>query len=149
METHELILNNQKIIIMEQPTKYILELEKKYTDQDLIGYAEEILKYPADVNPTIEEIVNIPDVIKYKELKLNLVDEKTGKKNLLIAQNLFLSFKENKLNPAYVGEKYLEYLNKSVDDYKYKEVSDIGTEVLKQVGGMLKLVAIIEMFRNC
>lgn len=148
MKKHELILNGQKIIIMEQPAQFILDLERKYSDRDLLGYAREILKYPAGENLSIEEIVNVPNEIKYKDLSLNMV-RLDGKKDLETAQELFLAFKGNKLNPAYVAELYLIKLNKSVNDYKYTELLDIGTEVFKQVGEIAKLVAIIETFRKC
>lgn len=144
---HELILNEQKIIIMEQPTQYILELEKKYSDTELLEYCKEILKYPAGENPSIEEILNIPGEIKYKNLVLNM--RKNGEKDLKTAQELFLSFKQNKLNPAYVAELFLEKLNKSINDFSYKELVEIGTEVFKQVGEMAKLIVIIDTFRNC
>lgn len=148
MEKHELILNGQKIIIMEQPAQFILDLERKYSDRDLLGYAREILKYPAGENLSIEEIVNVPSEIKYKDLSLNML-KADGKKDLEIAQELFLAFKENKINPAYVAELYLQKLNKSVNDYKYRELLDMGREIFKQVGEVAKLVAIIETFRNC
>ena len=83
-------VNGHQITLVEQPTQYILDLEKKFDDKELVGYCKEILKYPSGENPDMIEFLNIPDTIKYKDLELSLKD-KEGKKDLYLAQELFLS----------------------------------------------------------
>ena len=71
MKKEELMINNKKIVLMEQPSQYILDLERRFPDEDMVGYCKEILKYPAEVNPSIEEIINLPDSVKYGDLELS------------------------------------------------------------------------------
>lgn len=143
----ELVVNGHKLVIMEQPAQHILNLEREFTDGELVGYCKEILKYPAGVNPELEEILNIPDEIKYKELVLSLKD-KDGKKDLYKAEELFVSLRENKANSAYVAEKFLSKLGQDVNKYKYKELVEMGKEIFKQVGELIYLIQIRETFRS-
>ena len=143
----ELEVNGHKIILIEQPTQYILDLEKRFEDKELVGYCREILKYPAGENPELEEILKLKDSIKYKDLELSLKN-KEGKKDLYLAQELFVSIGKNKTNPAYVAEVFLEKLGKNVNDYKYKELVEMGTEVFKQVFEVGYLVKIRDTFRS-
>ena len=147
MKKEELMVNNKKIILMEQPSQYILELEKRFSDNDLVGYCEEILKYPADTNQKLEELLNIPDIVKYGDLELSLKKE-NGEKDLYLAQEILTSVGQNKHNPAYVAEFFLNRLKKDVNDYKYHELVKMGEEVFKQVGELLYLVQIRETFRR-
>lgn len=147
MKKEELMINNKKIVLMEQPSQYILELEKRFSDNDLVGYCEEILKYPADTNPKLEELLNIPDIVKYGDLELSLKKE-NGEKDLYLAQEILTSVGQNKHNPAYVAEFFLKRLKKDVNDYKYHELVKMGEEVFKQVGELLYLVQIRETFRR-
>ncbi|CAL7894373.1 hypothetical protein [Fusobacterium necrophorum] len=140
-------VNGHKITLVEQPTQYILDLEKKFEDRELVGYCKEILKYPAGENPDMTEFLNIPDVVKYKDLELSLKN-KEGKKDLYLAQELFVALGKNKTNTAYVAEVFLQKLGKNVNDYKYKELVDMGTEVFKQVGEMIYLIKIRDTFRS-
>ena len=147
MKKEELMVNNKKIILMEQPSQYILELEKRFSDNDLVGQCEEILKYPADTNQKLEELLNIPDVVKYGDLELSLKKE-NGEKDLYLAQEILTSVGQNKHNSAYVAEFFLKRLKKDVNDYKYHELVKMGEEVFKQVGELLYLVQIRETFRR-
>ena len=147
MKKEELMINNKKIVLMEQPSQYILELEKKFSDNDLVGYCEEILKYPAGANPSLDELLNIPDSIKYGDLELSLKKE-DGKKDLYLAQEILTSVGQNKHNAAYVAEFFLKKLKKDVNDYKYQELIKMGEEVFKQVGELLYLVQVRETFRR-
>ena len=45
MKKEELMINNKKIVLMEQPSQYILDLERRFPDEDMVGYCKEILKY--------------------------------------------------------------------------------------------------------
>ena len=101
MKKEELMINNKKIVLMEQPSQYILDLERRFPDEDMVGYCKEILKYPAEVNPSIEEIINLPDSVKYGDLELSLKKE-DGKKDLYLAQEIIYSVRQNKPNAAYV-----------------------------------------------
>ena len=147
MKKEELMINNKKIVLMEQPSQYILDLERRFPDEDMVGYCKEILKYPAEVNPSIEEIINLPDSVKYGDLELSLKKE-DGKKDLYLAQEIIYSVRQNKPNAAYVGEFFLKKLKKDVNDYKYQELIKIGEEVFKLVGEMLYLGQIRETFRK-
>ena len=93
------------------------------------------------------EFLNIQDTIKYKDLELSLKD-KEGKKDLYLAQELFTALGKNKPNPAYVAEVFLQKLGKNVNDFKYKELVDMGAEVFKQVGEMIYLIKIRDTFRG-
>ncbi|CAL7897442.1 Phage tail assembly chaperone protein, E, or 41 or 14 [Fusobacterium necrophorum subsp. funduliforme] len=143
----ELEINGHKITLVEQPTQYVLDLEKKFEDRELVGYCKEILKYPAGENPDMTEFLNIPDVVKYKDLELSLKN-KEGKKDLYLAQELFVALGKNKTNTAYVAEVFLQKLGKNVNDYKYKELIDMGAEIFKQVGEMIYLIKIRDTFRS-
>ena len=147
MKKEELMINNKKIVLMEQPSQYILDLERRFPDEDMVGYCKEILKYPAEVNPSIEEIINLPDSVKYGDLELSLKKE-NGEKDLYLAQEILTSVGQNKHNPAYVAEFFLKRLKKDVNDYKYHELVKMGEEVFKQVGELLYLVQIRETFRK-
>lgn len=147
LRKEELVINGHKIVIMEQPAQYILELEKKFSDKELVGYCKEILKYPTGVNPQLEDVLKIPDEIKYKDLILSLKD-KEGKKDLYKAEEIFVALGANKSNPAYVAEEFLNKLGEDINKFKYKELVEIGKEVFKQVGELIYLVQIREMFRN-
>ena len=105
------------------------------------------MKYPAGANPSLEELLNIPDLIKYGDLELSLKKE-DGKKDLYLAQEIIYSVRKNKPNAAYVGEFFLKKLKKDVNNYKYQELIKIGEEVFKQVGEMLYLGQIRETFRK-
>ncbi|KYM54193.1 hypothetical protein A2U06_00065 [Fusobacterium necrophorum subsp. funduliforme] len=140
-------VNGHKITLVEQPTQYILDLEKRFEDKELVGYCKEILKYPAGENSDMTEFLNIPDVVKYQDLELSLKD-KEGKKDLYLAQELFTALGKNKPNTAYVAEVFLQKLGKNVNDFKYKELVDMGAEVFKQVGEMIYLIKIRDTFRS-
>ncbi|EFS20823.1 hypothetical protein FSBG_00320 [Fusobacterium gonidiaformans 3-1-5R] len=140
-------VNGHKITLVEQPTQYILDLEKRFEDKELVGYCKEILKYPAGENPDMTEFLNIPDTIKYKDLELSLKN-KDGEKDLYLAQELFVALGKNKTNTAYVAEVFLQKLGKNVNDFKYKELVDMGAEVFKQVGEMIYLIKIRDTFRS-
>lgn len=143
----EIEINGHKLVIMEQPAQHILKLEKDFTDGELVGYCKEILKYPAGVNPELEEILNIPDEVKYKDLTLSLRG-KDGKKDLYKAEEIFVALRENKINTAYVAEKFLNKLGQDINKYKYKELVKMGQEIFKQVGELIYLVQIRETFRS-
>ena len=140
-------VNGHKITLVEQPTQYILDLEKRFEDKELVGYCKEILKYPAGENSDMTEFLNIPDVVKYQDLELSLKD-KEGKKDLYLAQELFTALGKNKPNTAYGAEVFLQKLGKNVNDFKYKELVDMGAEVFKQVGEMIYLIKIRDTFRS-
>lgn len=143
---HELQIKDKKLKIMEQPAKYVLNLERKYTDKEVVDYVREILKYPAGANPAIEEIISIPREVDIEGIKVSL--EKEGKLDLHKVEQLFFSINENKPNPAYLGEKVVILGNKNVDDYKYSQLLEIGTEFFKQLGEFAYLIQIREFFRN-
>lgn len=147
MEKKEIEINGHKIIIMEQPASFILGLEKKYGDFNLVGYAKEILKYPSGVNPKLEEIINIPTEIKFKELSYTMPTDKT---NAMYDMAYLFKAGANKTDVCFamVGEAYVQKLNKHVDDYKYKELEEMGIEVFKQVMQYVLIQQIIATFRN-
>lgn len=147
LKKEEIEVNGHKLVIMEQPSQHILKWEKEYSDKELVGYCKEILKYPSGVNPELEEILNIPDEIRYKDLSL-LLKDKDGKKDLYKAEELFVALGKNKPNPAYVAEEFLKKLGIDINKYKYKELVEMGEIVFKQVGELIYLVQIRETFRN-
>ena len=143
---HELKIKDKVIKVMEQPAKYVLDLEKKYLDSEVVDYVKDILKYPAGQNPSINEIIDIP-----KELNMNGVVvslEKDGKIDLNLVETLFFSINQNKPNPAYLGEKVIKLAGLSIDSYKYKDLVEIGTEAFKQIGEFAYLIQIREFFRS-
>lgn len=143
---HDIEINGKTIKIMEQPAKYVLNLERKFSDKEVIGYVKEILKYPAEQNPKIEDIISIPKEIKVGNVTLSL--EKNGEIDLHLVERLFFSINENKPNPAYLGEKVLTLANLDVANYKYKDLVEIGTEAFTQIGEFAHLITIREFFRN-
>lgn len=149
MEKQILEIHGKEITIMEQPASFALNLERKYGHKKgLVEYCREVLKYPAGANPTLEELINIPENVKYGDLSLPLI--KDGKKDLQAALSLFLSLYgvNGEVNTAYVGETYLQALGKDINGYKFSEIRKIGEEVFKQVGEIALLAEIRETFRR-
>lgn len=147
MKREELKINNKVIVVMEQPAAFVLGLERTFSDDEVVGYCKEILKYPSGVNPEIDEIISIPSKLKYAELEAD-VTTKEGKLNLYLIERLFFSMRERKSNPAYLGESFIKLCDKKVNDFKYRELVEIGTEIFKQISEFAYLVEIRETFRN-
>lgn len=145
MEKKEIEINGNKVVIMEQPASFLISLDKKYGNFDIIAYVEEILKYPAGANKTVIELFNIPSDIKYQELVLKLSNDK---KNALYEMlGLFNSLTQD-LNFVLVAEAFLRKLNKNVDEFKYKELQEIGIEIFGQVKELAFLRLILNTFRS-
>ena len=149
MNKETLDIHGKQITIMEQPASFALNLERKHGHKrGLVEYCREVLKYPAGVNPSLEELLDIPENINYGDLSLSLM--KDGKKDLQAALTLFLSLygMNGEVNTAYVGETYLKAVGKNIDEYKFSELRKIGEEVFKQVGEIAYLTEIREIFRK-
>lgn len=142
-------INGKQITIMEQPASFTLDLERKFGNKnDLVEYCQEILKYPAETNLPLEDILNIPEVVTYEGIELSLMRE--GKKDLRMALNLFTSiYGENgESNAAYVAEAFLKAVKKDINGFKYSKLRDMGAEVFKQVGDIGHLLTIRNIFRS-
>lgn len=148
MEKKELEINGKKVVIMEQPASFVLKLEKEYGDLDLISYVKEIIKYPSGVNKCITELINIPDEIKYGEFNLKLPEDKENA--LYEMLDLFKQINSNNINInlSFVAERFLKKLNKNIDDFKFRELEEIGKEVFEQVKDIAYLYGIKNTFRN-
>lgn len=147
MERKELQIKDKMVVLLEQPTKFVLELERRFGDKEVVGYCKEILKYPANINPKIDELIEIPNIIKVGELEYKTTDEE-GKVRFDIIEKIFFSLQEKKANSAYVGEFFIKLCGKKIDCFKYKELVEIGTEVFKQIGEFAYLLQIRESFRD-
>ncbi|MDY4011390.1 MAG: hypothetical protein SOY60_06960 [Fusobacterium gastrosuis] len=147
MERKEIEINKHKVVIMEQPASFVISLDKKYGTLDLIGYVKEVLKYPSGVNKDITELFDIPSEIKYKELSFKLSE---NKENALYEMlGIFNSINHNgELNGVLVAETFLNKINKNIDEFKYKELEEIGFEVFNQVKEMAYLRIIVNTFRS-
>lgn len=142
-------INGKQVTIMEQPASFTLDLERKFGNRnDFVEYCQEILKYPAGVNLPLEEILNIPETVVYKDMELSLMCE--GKKSLRMASHLFMSIhgENGETNSGYVGEVFIKALKKDINSFKYSELRDIGAEIFKQVGDIGHLLTIRNIFRN-
>lgn len=142
MEKKEIEISKKKLVIMEQPASCILKLEKLHK-QNLVDYVKEILKYPAGVNPDLLDILNVPEEIKYKDVSYKLEKGKM----IYTMQDLFFAYAENK-NVVFIAEKFLKLCNVNVDNYKYKELVEIGAKVFDQVKEIAYLGNIINTFRS-
>ncbi len=141
MEKVIINVNNFDVTIMEQPSSYMLDLERKISRKQIVDYTKEILKYPSGVNKTLEELIGVPEKIVYKDLELKL-NEKDG---LYTMESLFIAGIENFV---FTGEKFLKVLNKNIDDFKYKEIQEIGEKVWEQVKGISLCGYIIDTFHK-
>ena len=141
MEKKVIKVNNFDVTVMEQPASYVLNLEKRIGRTRIVDYTKEVLKYPSGVNPTLEEIIGIPEYIKHNDLELRL----NYNDGLYIMEQLFLAGIDS---VVFTGEKFLKLLNKNVDDFKYKEIEEIGLSVWEQVKNIAFCGFIMNTFRG-
>lgn len=146
MKREELKINDKVIVIMEQPAGFVLGLERQFTDTEVVGYCKKVLAYPAGINPELDEIISIPHKLVYGDLQLDVAKE--GKVNLYLVEKLFFAMKERKSNAAYLGEYFVKLCEKKIDEFKYRELVEIGTEIFKQISEFAYLIEIREFFRN-
>lgn len=142
-------INGKQVTIMEQPASFTLDLERKFGNKnDLVEYCQEILKYPAETNLPLEDILNIPEVVVCEGMELSLMRD--GKKDLRRAFKLFTSiYGENgESNAAYVAEAFIKAVKKDINSFKYSKLRDMGAEVFKQVGDIGHLLTIRNIFRS-
>ena len=99
------------------------------------------MKYPSGVNESLENIIGVPESIKYQDLELKL-DSKDG---LYTMEKLFIAGIEN---IVFTGETFLKLLNKNIDDYKYQEIEKIGLEVWDQVKNIAFCGFVVDTFRK-
>lgn len=140
MEKKVINVNNFDVTVMEQPASYVLNLEKRIGRTRIVDYTKEILKYPSGINPSLEEIIGVPESIKYNDLELKLDD-----KGIYSMEQLFLAGIDS---VVFTGEKFLKLLNKNVDDFKYKEIEEIGISVWEQVKNIAFCGFIMNTFRG-
>ena len=140
MEKKVINVNNFDVTVMEQPASYVLNLEKRIGRTRIVDYTKEILKYPSGINPSLEEIIGVPESIKYNDLELKLDD-----KGIYSMEQLFLAGIDG---VVFTGEKFLKLLNKNVDDFKYKEIEEIGISVWEQVKNIAFCGFIMNTFRG-
>ena len=141
MEKKVINVNGYDVTVMEQPSSYVLKLEKEIGRTRIVDYTKEILKYPSGVNESLENIIGIPESIKYQDLELKL-DSKDG---LYTMEKLFISGLEN---VVFTGEVFLKLLNKNIDNYKYQEIEKIGLEVWEQVKNIAFCGFVVDTFRR-
>jgi hypothetical protein len=141
MEKKVINVNGYDVTVMEQPSSYVLKLEKEIGRTRIVDYTKEILKYPSGVNESLENIIGVPEIIKYQDLELKL-DSKDG---LYTMEKLFISGLEN---VVFTGETFLKLLNKNIDDYKYQEIEKIGLEVWEQVKNIAFCGLVVDTFRK-
>lgn len=141
MEKKVININGYDVTVMEQPSSYVLKLEKEIGRTRIVDYTKEILKYPSGVNESLENIIGIPESIKYQDLELKL-DSKDG---LYTMEKLFISGLEN---VVFTGETFLKLLNKNIDDYKYQEIEKMGLEVWEQVKNIAFCGFVVDTFRR-
>lgn len=141
MEKKVINVNGYDVTIMEQPASYVLKLEKEIGRTRIVDYTKEILKYPSGVNESLENIIGVPESIKYQDLELKL-DSKDG---LYTMEKLFISGLEN---VVFTGETFLKMLRKNIDNYKYQEIENIGLEVWEQVKNIAFCGFVVDTFRR-
>lgn len=141
MEKKVINVNGYDVTVMEQPSSYVLKLEKEIGRTRIVDYTKEILKYPSGVNESLENIIGVPESIKYQDLELKL-DSKDG---LYTMEKLFIAGIEN---IVFTGETFLKLLNKNIDDYKYQEIEKIGLEVWEQVKNIAFCGFVVDTFRK-
>ena len=141
MEKKVININGYDVTVMEQPSSYVLKLEKEIGRTRIVDYTKEILKYPSGVNESLENIIGVPESIKYQDLELKL-DSKDG---LYTMEKLFIAGLEN---VVFTGETFLKLLNKNIDDYKYQEIEKIGLEVWEQVKNIAFCGFVVDTFRR-
>ena len=141
MEKKVINVNGYDVTVMEQPSSYVLKLEKEIGRTRIVDYTKEILKYPSGVNESLENIIGVPESIKYQDLELKL-DSKDG---LYTMEKLFIAGLEN---IVFTGETFLKLLNKNIDDYKYQEIEKIGIEVWEQVKNIAFCGFVVDTFRR-
>ena len=140
MEKKVINVNGYDVTVMEQPSSYVLKLEKEIGRTRIVDYTKEILKYPSGVNESLENIIGIPESIKYQDLELKLDD-----RGLYTMEKLFIAGLEN---VVFTGETFLKMLRKNIDNYKYQEIEKIGFEVWEQVKNIAFCGFVVDTFRR-
>ena len=125
MEKKVINVNGYDVTVMEQPSSYVLKLEKEIGRTRIVDYTKEILKYPSGVNESLENIIGVPESIKYQDLELKL-----NENGLYTMEKLFIAGLEN------------------IDDYKYQEIEKIGLEVWDQVKNIAFCGFVVDTFRK-
>ena len=124
MRKEQLQIKDKIIVIMEQPASFVLKLERTFGDEEVVNYCKQILMYPVDTNPEIESIISIPNKLQHKDLELDVT--KNGKIDLYLIEKMFFALKERKSNTAYLGEFFIKLCNKNINDFKYRDLVEIG-----------------------
>jgi len=88
----------------------------------------------------LENIIGVPESIKYQDLELKL-----NENGLYTMEKLFIAGLEN---VVFTGETFLKLLNKNIDDYKYQEIEKIGLEVWEQVKNIAFCGLVVDTFRK-
>lgn len=142
MEKKIIEINGKQITIMEQPASFILDLERRLKRTQVVDYTKEILKYPSGINPNLSEIINVPSKFTSKDLE---VPYSTSDEGLYVMEELF----QAGINGyVFLGEKFVKKAGKQVDDFKYRELEEIGEEVAKQIAEISICGFIISTFRG-
>ncbi len=142
MEKKIIEINGKQITIMEQPASFILNLERKLKRTQIVDYTKEILKYPSGINPNLNEIINVPNKITSKCLEVSYSNSDEG---LYVMEELFEAGIDGLV---FLGEKFVKKAGKQIDDFKYKELEEIGKEVAGQVAEIAVCGYIISTFRG-
>jgi hypothetical protein len=152
MSKEILEFNGKQITLMKQPASFVANLEKKYIDRsgkmNIVGYVDELLKYPAGVNPSLDEIIILPEQLGNEEFKMSSRTGE-GKSNLYLAWDLFQAlYTTGRPDTYFVGEFFIKKLGKQVDLYPFGDIEQLGEELIKQVAHIAVLTQIRESFRK-
>ncbi|WP_319371962.1 hypothetical protein [uncultured Ilyobacter sp.] len=152
MNKEILEFNGKQISLMKQPASFIANLERKYTDRsgkiNIVAYVDELLKYPAGVNPALDEIITLPEILGNEKFQMSSRTPE-GKINLFLAWELFSAlFTTGRADTYFVGEMFIKKLGKQIDIYSFVEIEELGGEIIKQVANIAVLTQIRESFRK-
>lgn len=142
MEKKIIEINGKEVTIMEQPASFVLNLERRLKRTQIVDYTKEILKYPSGVNPSLTELIHVPDKFVSKGLEVPCPTPDTG---LYIMEELFNAGLEK---VVFLGERFVQKAGRQVDDFKYRELEEIGKEVGEQISPIVVCGYIIQSFRE-
>ena len=141
MKRQEIEVNGKKVVILQQPTKTIIDWERKH-GKDMIGYIKDILRYPSGVNPSLEDLVDSRTSITVDGIELKYENTEDFLRNVIDI------FKEAWTNMLFCGDVFLRKAGKNVNDYTRREVEEIGKKGSDEIRFVFQLVLVVHTFQN-
>lgn len=149
MKKEKITINGQEVVIMEQATSYVLNIEKQFGRNRLAEKCQEILKYPSGVNPKLKDLVNFPCEYKYKDVEISFFDTEKNDYKWQLIQSIMQAYGSVGTPEFFaVGEFIVKICSKKIDDYKFSDLEKIGGDVIEALSDYAYFILIDNTFRK-